>query len=268
MDNVVFNRQDNTVTGLNRPAGPFEYSLALPFPITATKSISWTDGEKQKTDENGELLYKGNLILDENRLETYNEVTTARIATEWQEVTQEYNLVNEDGSTTPVSNTSQVATAWENLQPVMVPNVVYTSVSFAEQPSLFTFDELNPIKQASLAKEYKGQLLVYYDEDFDLANFSSELAEHAANMGDGVLALHPGGSCRTKKLPLGESVEQVRLYLEAQDGITVEVGATVGSYVTVTDGTAQLPDPAQELYIRFTNTTESYKEVYAFGLLA
>jgi len=148
------------------------------------------------------------------------------------------------------------------------PNVVYTSVSFAEQPSLFTFDELNPIKQASLAKEYKGQLLVYYDEDFDLANFSSELAEHAANMGDGVLALHPGGSCRTKKLPLGESVEQVRLYLEAQDGITVEVGATVGSYVTVTDGTAQLPDPAQELYIRFTNTTESYKEVYAFGLLA
>lgn len=268
MDNVVFNRQEDNVTGLNRPAGPFEYSLALPFPILATKQITGVNGEKQKTDENGQPLFKGNLTEDDNGLETYDEVSTDRIVTAWEEKKQEYNLVNEDGSTTTISNTTQVATEWDDLQPVMVPNVVYRSVSFAEQPSLFSFEELNKVKQASLEKAYKGQLLVYYDEDFDLANFSSELSDHAANMGDGVLALHPGGKCRTRKLPLGQSIEQVRLYLEAQDGIIVEVGATVASYITVIDGIAQLPEPAEELYIRFTNTTESYKEVYAFGLLA
>ncbi|MDH6370539.1 hypothetical protein M2444_002319 [Paenibacillus sp. PastF-3] len=268
MDNITFSRTDHTVTGLNRPPGPFEYSLTLPFPITVTKSIAGVNGEKQKIDENGQLLYKGDLTVDDNGLETYNEVTTARIATAWEEVSQDYNLVNEDGSTTPITNKAKVAIAWDDLQPVMVPNIIYSAVSFAEQPSLFTFDELNAAKCASLEKSYKGKLLLYYDEDFSLENFAVDLAEHAANMGDGVIALHPRGKCRTVKLPLGESVDKVQLYLEAQDGITVEVGAAVGNLTAVVDGAAQLPSAADAVYIRFTNTTDSYKEVYAFGILA
>ncbi|MEK3943559.1 hypothetical protein [Paenibacillus sp. FSL H3-0310] len=268
MDSVTFNRMGHTVTGLNRPAGPFEYSLSLPFSVAVTKSIAGVNGEKQKTDEKGQLLYKGSLTVDDSGLETYDEVTTARIATAWKEVSQEYNLVNEDGSTTPITNTSQVATAWDDLQPVMVPNIIYNSVSFTEQPSLFTFDELNAAKCASLEKAYKGKLLLYYDEDFSLENFAVDLAEHSANMGDGVITLHPRGKCRTVKLPLGESVEKVQLYLEAQDGITVEVGATAGSLTAVVDGAAKLPSAADAVYIRFTNNTDSYKEVYAFGILA
>ncbi|KGE17558.1 hypothetical protein [Paenibacillus wynnii] len=268
MDNVIFNRQDHTVAGLNRPAGPCEYSLALPFPITAVKTLTWTNGEKQKADENGQLLYKSQPILDENNQETYNEVITARIPTAWEERTQEYSLVNEDGSRTLLTNTTQVPVEWEELQPAMVSNVEQYQVSFTEQPSLFTYDELQVAKLISIKKAYSGVQLVYYDEDFEPSGFSTDLAEHAANMGDGVLAVHPNGKCRTTKLPLGKIADTIQLYLEAQAGITVEVGATVTGFTEVVQGIAQLPVPTNELYVRFTNTTDSYKEVYAFGILA
>lgn len=268
MDNVIFNRQDHTVTGLNRLAGPCEYALALPFPITAVKTLTRTNGEKQKTNEEGHLLYKSQPILDENGQETYNEVTTARIPTAREERTQEYSLVNEDGSRTPLSSTAQIATAWEDLQPVTVPNVELYQVSFAEQPSLFTYDEISAAKHASLVKTFPGLQLVFYDEDFNLKHFSNDLVEHAANMGDGVMAIHPGGKCRTTKLPLGKTIEKIHFYLEAQEGIAVEIGSTATNLTAVVDGVAELPVATDVVYVRFINTTESYKEVYAFGLLA
>lgn len=268
MDNVIFSRQDHTVTGLNRQAGPAEYSLALPFPITVTKTLERVNGEMQKADENGLPLYKSTLILSEDGQERYIEVTTARIPTAFEEMTRDYTLVNEDGSRTLVINTAQVPIEWEDLQPVMVPNVEQYLVSFADQPSLFTYDEIKAAKLVSLKKAFPDRHLIFYDEDFNLEHFSEDLAEHAANMGDGVMALHPGGKCRTTKLPLEKSADTIQLYLEAQDGITVEIGATTANLIEVIDGQVKLATAADSVYVRFTNTAESYREVYAFGLLA
>ncbi|ETT45694.1 hypothetical protein C162_20211 [Paenibacillus sp. FSL R7-269] len=268
MDNVVFSRQDHTVTGLNRPAGPAEYSLSLPFPIAITKLQPWVNGEKQKTNDGGQLLYYSKPILEEDGSETVNEVTTDRIATAWEEVTQEYTLVNDDGSKTPVSNTTQIATEWEDLEPVLIPNVQQYQVTFAEQPSLFTYQELQAAKLSGIKKAYQGLVLVYYDEEFALESFAVELADHAANLGDGLLAIHPGGQCRTVKLLLGKSAGLIRLYLEAQEGITVEIGATAANLIAVVDGQVKLATASDSVYLRFTNTAESYREVYAFGLLA
>ncbi|MEK4879347.1 hypothetical protein [Paenibacillus sp. FSL R5-0908] len=267
MDNVIFSRQDHTVTGLNRPAGPAEYSLALPFPVTVTKLLPWVNGEKQKTNEDGQLLYYGKPILEEDGSETVNEVTTDRIVTAWEEVTQEYTLVTDEGKV-PMSNTTRIATEWEDLEPVLEPNVEQYQVNFAEQPSLFTYQELQAAKLSSIKKAYPGLDLAYYDEDFALESFAVELADHAANLGDGLLAIHPGGMCRTVKLPLGKSAGIVRLYLEAQDGVTVEVGATAANMIPVADGQVKLTAASDAVYVRFTNTAESYREVYAFGLLA
>ncbi|MNO00083.1 hypothetical protein D3C81_2198840 [compost metagenome] len=50
--------------------------------------------------------------------------------------------------------------------------------------------------------------------------------------------------------------------------MTVEVGATATNLTAVVDGVAELPGAADALYVRFINTAESYREVYAFGLLA
>lgn len=268
MDNVVFSRADHTVTGLNRPAGPAEYSLVLPFPVTVTKLLPWVNGEKQKTNEDGQLLYYSKAIQEEDGSETVNEVTSSRIVTNWEEVTQEYTLVNEDGSKTPLSNTAQIATEWEDLQPVLIQNVEQYQVTFAEQPSLFTYQELQAAKLASIKKAFAGQELVHFDEDFELESFAVDLADHSANLGDGVIAVHPGGQCRTVKLPLGKLASTIRLYLEAQDGITVEIGATAGNLLPLADGQVTLPAAADAVYVRFSNNAESYREVYAFGLMA
>ncbi|QWU15666.1 hypothetical protein SAMN04487895_12710 [Paenibacillus sophorae] len=267
METVIFSRQDHAVSGLNRPAGPCEYTLQLPYPITAVKTLQRANGERQKTNGDGQLLYQSNPVPGEDGQETYDEVTTARIPTAWEEVTQEYKLVNEDGSVTPASNTARVPTEWEDLLPIMVPNIEAYQVTFAEQPSLFTYDDLHEAKLVSLEKASPNLRLVYYDEDFEPASFSSELADHAANLGDGIMAIHPGGTCRTVKLQLGTAADTIQLYLEAQEGIGVEVGATVSGFVPVTGGVAELPEPADALYVRFTNTTDTYKEVYAFGIL-
>ncbi len=267
MNNVIFSRTDHTVTGLNRPAGPAEYGLTLPFPVAVTKLLERTNGEKQKTNEEGQLLYCGKPVLEEDDSETVNEVTTDRIATAWEEVTQEYTLITDEGAV-PISSTNRVATEWEDLEPVLIPNVEQYQVSFAEQPALFSYDDLKAAKLASIKKAFTGQELVHFDEDFELESFAVDLADHAANLGDGVIAVHPGGQCRTIKLPLGKSASTIRLYLEAQEGITVEIGAAAANLIPVADGQVKLTTAADSVYVRFTNTAESYREVYAFGLLA
>jgi hypothetical protein len=167
-----------------------------------------------------------------------------------------------------MSNTDQVATAWEELEPVLIPNVEQYPAYFSAQPSLFTYGELLAAKLSSIKKAYPGLDLVYYDEEFSLESFAVELADHAANLGDGLLAIHPGGRCRTVKLPLGKTTDTIQIYLEAQDGITVEIGATAANLIEVADSQVTLPAAADSVYVRFTNTAESYREVYAFGLLA
>ncbi|MNC74967.1 hypothetical protein D3C75_1264200 [compost metagenome] len=82
------------------------------------------------------------------------------------------------------------------------------------------------------------------------------------------MALHPGGKCRTTKLQLSKAVQTIQVYLEAQEGVTVEVGATATNLMAIVDGVAELPAAADAVYVRFINTAESYREVYAFGLLA
>lgn len=257
MANAVFNRLDHNVVGLNRPAaGPGEYVVELPYEIRLSKPIFTFDGEKQKTNDAGQPIY-----LDEEQ-----EVLEPRKAIDWKEETNTYRVVKEDGTTEVVTVTAPVPTEWTEFPPVMVPNEVVSYVTFQEAPSLFGFADVLAAKMESI-KANNTRELVHFDEDFPLDNISDDLASHSANMGDGFIALHPQGQCRTVKLPLGKSADIVQIYLEAQPGVSVEVGATASEFVGVVDGIAQLAAPADAVYVRFINTVDRYREVYAFGIL-
>lgn len=262
MENVIFNRNTHQVTGLNRPAQPGEYSVAFPFVLVLTKIVSEVMGQKQKVNEMGQLLYKDNVVVDEvSGRETYDEVTEVRKAVAFEEVVNKYIIDGEE-----VEVPGQVPTEWVDLDPVLIDDVVQKSVSFEENPYIFEYVEVLEAKKDALQKANLRKL-VHYDEDFNLEGFSTDLVSHAANMGDGILALHPGGSCRTEKIALGSAVKTVQLYLEAAQDVKVEVGATASSFVECKDGVAQLPVAADEVYIRFTNTTDKYRDVFAFGIL-
>jgi hypothetical protein len=255
--NVVFNRQEHNVVGLNRPATEFgEYGVQLPYEIQLTKPVTTIDGERQKTNGAGQQLY----------LDGDAEVSESRKATAWETVTNTYNIVNEDGTNEQVTTAAQVPTEWEELPPIMIPNEITTYVSFQDAPALFTYDEILSAKIASI-KSNASRDLVYFDEDFPLNKFSEELSSHAANMGDGFIALHPLGSCRTVKLQLGRSADVFQIYLESHPDVKVEVGASASNFVEVVDGIAQLAAPADEVYVRFSNMADRYREVYAFGIL-
>jgi hypothetical protein len=261
MNNVVFRRADHKVAGLNRPAFLAEYSVLLPYAIVLSKAVASVMGQKQKTNEAGQLLYKYNVVVDEFGQENFDEVTESQKAVAWEEVVNKYVI---DGEVVEVPG--QVATEYVDLEPVLIDDVVYNSVSFQDNPSIFEYEEVLEAKKAALQKANLRKL-VHYDEDFNLEGFSTDLAAHAANMGDGILALHPSGSCRTEKIALGSAVKTVQLYLEAAPDVKVEVGSTANSFVEFKDGVAQLPSAASEVYIRFTNTTDKYRDIFAFGIL-
>lgn len=257
MNNIVFNRQDDTVTGLNRPVfGPGEYAVQLPFDIQLSKGIKSVNGEKQKINEYGQLLYTDGEI----------ETTETRIVTAWHESTETYTTTDAAGERVTIQVPVRLPTAWVDLQPVMVPNESSTMVTFQEAPTLFTYDEIVAAKISSI-KANSGRELVFFDENFPLENYSCELLSHAANMGDGVMAIHPQGCCRTVKLPLGRETNIVQVYLEAQPDVKIEIGPTANQYIEVINGIAELPEVASEVYVRFTNMADRYREVYAFGIL-
>lgn len=261
MDNVLFNRISNQVAGLDRPAFPMEYAVKLPYEITLSKSVKEVQGEKQKTNEEGQLLYKDNPEVDEFGQETYTETTESKRAVAFEEQTFTYVI---DGKEVQVKD--QVATEWEDLPPVMVPDEVSRTVSFQEAPFEFTYEEVLQAKKEAL-QAANLRKLVHYDEDFLPGSFSTDLASHAANMGDGILALHPNGQARTEKIALPAAASTFQLYLEAAPGVKVEVGATATSFVEFKDNIAQLPAAEDAVYIRFTNTEEKYRDVFAFGIL-
>ncbi|WP_281885706.1 hypothetical protein [Paenibacillus sp. YYML68] len=262
--NAVLSRQDHSLRGLNRPAaGPGEYVVQLPYAIRLAKPVTYIDGEVPKTNDLGQPLYKDNVTVDELGAEAWDEVTERQKPVAWEERTTTYLVDGEN-----VTTTAQIPIEWEERAPVMVPHQVTSYVTFEEAPALFTYDEIVAAKIESIQAVHKGLDLVFYDEDFSLEHFADELQSHKANMGDGIMALHPGGSCRTVKLQLGKATDTIQLYLEAQPAVVVAVGAKSGEpFVDFVDGIAMLPEPADAVYVLFTNTTDRYRDVYAFGLL-
>lgn len=251
MKNIIFNRSNDKVAGLNRLAFSMEYAVQIPYVITLSKTVTEVQGEKQKVNDQSLLLF----------LDGENEVTESKKAVTFEEVEHKYMI---DGKEVVVPG--QVPTEWEDLQPVMVPNEVYKTVNFQENPFEFTYEEVLEAKKAALQGNNLRKL-VHYDEDFNLAGFSTDLASHTANMGDGILALHPNGQCRTEKIQLSTSAQTVQIYLESHPDVRVEVGSTASNFIEVIDGIAVLPQVSDAIYVRFINQSDRFRDVFAFGIL-
>lgn len=259
--NVTFNRRTNQATGLNRPAGPFEYSVELPYEITLSKQLQKVVGEKHKKNDQGQMLYKDNVVVSETGEETYDEVTEARKAIAWEDRTVTYKIDGEE-----VKRIVQQPTKWEELAPVMTDDVLEITAKFPKRLEEFTYLDVLEAKKAAIQENNLRQL-VHFDEDFTLDTISDDLSTHAADLGDGIIALHPNGQARTEKIALPAAAEVIQVYTEMQDDITVEVGPTASDFHTVVDGVVTLPAAADAVYIRFTNQAAERRDVFAYGIL-
>ena len=65
--NILINRLTNKVEGINSPSTPFNYVVEVDDSINPTKTIEEQDGEIQKTNEEGEPLYKHEIYRIETK---------------------------------------------------------------------------------------------------------------------------------------------------------------------------------------------------------
>lgn len=267
MSNVLFDRLSQKVVGLNRPASPFEFSVSFPFPLTLAKRVSVRGEEVQKTDEQGNLLFMSNVVTDDvGNIVSFDETPEELEVLETEDQTHTYTTVNDEGEEEELTVTSQVPTKTEKREPVLVMEPVYETVTFPESFSHFTYEEIVAAKETSLNQNNLMQL-AYFNEDMREEDFSTELTSHSADMGVGFIAVHPSGQVRTEKLPLGILTDRVKIYIEAQEGISVEIGTNATTFYELTQDTAFFPEPVDEVYVRFTNTAETKREIHSFGLL-
>lgn len=126
------------VTGLNRPAMPFEFEAELQGSPILTKSVQEVQGQVQKVNEFGQPLYKDNVQEDGS----FEETTDSEKATDFEERDATHTLTDDDGAETPVTQKVQVPVAFEDLEPIMVDDVVDVTFSFEDNPLAFSHEEV------------------------------------------------------------------------------------------------------------------------------
>lgn len=165
MKNIIYDRVTHQVKGFDRDPLPFELSLVVPYPIDLRKTVEEPTGKTvQKTDADGNLLYKTNVTYDDQGVESFDETSEVRTATKLspqtntykvgtdktemvlQDVTQPDGTIIQQEVEVPVydeiQTIIQVPTEWTEHDPIMIPEVVTKSYTLEENCSLFTSEEV------------------------------------------------------------------------------------------------------------------------------
>lgn len=252
---INIDRFTNTVVGLNLPA-LYYLNITVPDSFNPMKTVSRIEGEKQKVNEASQPLYKSNLVIDKYGQEAYDETTEARIATAWEE--REITTIVDD---VPITEAVQVPTEWEDLQPVMVPNIVQYSVTLQESPTQFTLEEVVQEKfQWTLEDSNCDHIIAdcfIEESDLDLAD-----PDHKAHTGVGICVILPGGQVKTKPIHLDQTAQDFQL-------LELNVDAGIEIYIEdqgFTNGQVTLSSSVSICTLKFVNTTDKPKAARAYAV--
>lgn len=150
------------------------YSINVDDNFSLSKEIEFKDGERQKTNEEGN-----------ETIESKTEVKT--------------DEGEEDDFTESIDNT-----------PIMVPNLAKKYITFAEDPEAFGVEEILQAKYKSLLEntthDYILADIFLNEEDIDLAD-----KDHLANTGVAIMQLLANGQAKTKTITLEAAVSSFEL---------------------------------------------------------
>lgn len=255
----IFNTSE--VAGDNSPA----YSANLPDGMATTKSVTQTV-EKQ-VEISGEITH---VLVDVERqyepvyeTEVVDEIETTVIIGYIKPIFGEegeilsLELVKEPGTfTVQVDQVVQGESTFKTVVeeelvevPMTVPELIYEKYRYLTEQSGYTY---------AYADEFLSE------DDIDLT-----APGHLANTGVKLIELLPGGMCITKPISLDIPADKFKLYLEADEGITVQLhdiddqGAIVGIHFT---DLLSLTIPINKFCLSFHNTTGKNAKVHAYAL--
>ncbi len=261
--NILIDKTTNKVAGVNSPANPFQISIDVPEDFTLGKTIqevSEVQPEKQKTNDQGQLLYKGNVIVDAEGNETYDEVTEAKKATEWEERQVTNKWVDEEGVKHSETVTINAPIAWEELEPVMIPNIVNKYVTIKDRPEVFTAEEVL-IKKCKGLTGAAGLQHVVADVFLNESDLDLTAPGHSANTGINMVQLLPQGQCVTKEITLAAAADTFTLLeFDAPDGVEIYLNEMLLALNEAVTTAA----PTDKVRIKFVNTTDKLKMVRGY----
>lgn len=240
--------------------------------------------EKQKTDENGNLIYFGLVATSNKPIKCF---TTELIEEQkkdkdgnllyYKEIVEE--IVNyekqppleitEDDERWPVELDEKGNEMKVKLEKATEEVEKTKIVNFEEDMSQFNYDDVVLHKEKQLIKGTfysKAKLFERMDESL----FSTNLSSFNADLGFDMLSLPVGGEVRTIKLslPKASSVVGVKLETNIENGVEVKVGATANDLQLVDRNMERIfENEVSEVYISFKNITDKRIDIYSFTLL-
>lgn len=259
---VSLDKLTNEVKGINLSPNPLTLNIEVKENFTLSKSITEVNPEKpiiQKVNENGEELYKDN-VIDEF---TFNEVHypdgKKPIKFEDKEVTNTWT--DEEGVEHSQTVTVQVPVEWEDLEPVMIDNYHTITVTLKERPSAFTLEEVLTEKYSELLESSLKDCILadmfLNEEDIDI-----EDENHNANTGAMILELNPQGQAKTKTIALEKQATEFELLeFNCPDGVDVYLSGK-----KFVDGKLTLTSPVSNCTIKFVNTTDKKITVNSYAI--
>lgn len=253
MKNIYIDRVTGKVT---LSPSPLTFIVNVEDNFNPSKIIEAQEGEKQKTDQQGKLLYKMN--IGENG--TYSETTDSRIVTKYDDKEVENKWTNEDGKEHSETVTVQEPIEWIDNEPVMIPNIISKTITFAEDPTQFTVKEILKAKYQTLLEnssyDYILADIFLNEEDIDVTD-----KEHAANTGVAIMQLLPKGQAKTKSITLDNSASSFELLELEAAGVDIYIND-----VKFINNKAILSAATNEVVIKFINTTDKAVDVKSYAI--
>lgn len=240
---------------------PLIYTVAVEDNFVLEKTIQIQEGEKQKVNDKGQLLYKDNVVVKEDGTETYDEVTTTQKPTKFEEKDETITTIDENGKESTQTIQVQVPVEFQDLEPVMIPNMINKIITLANNPEEFTINEIvnakyKDILEASACDHILADLFLN-EEDIDLADVN-----HSANTGIAIMQLLPGGQAKTKEINLTAAAKTFTLLeFNTDDGVDIYLND-----VKLTENHVTLEATTDRCAIKFVNTTDKPRTVKSYAI--
>jgi hypothetical protein len=256
---------DRTTGKASSSQSTLTYAITVPEDFTLSKTTEVQEGDKQKANGQGQLLYYASEEV-QTESESYwqktvvetNEARTVT-KTEPREVTNTYT--DEEGKEVTTTVTVDEPTEWIDNEPVMIANMVEKTISIVDNPEEFTAEEIIIAKFKNLLEASSCDHIladIFLNED----DINLQDAEHKANTGIAIMQLLPNGQAKTKEITIETSATAFTL-LEfiTDDGVDIYIND-----IKVINNQAILPESTDKCTIKFFNTTDKPKLVKSYAI--
>lgn len=149
---------------------------------------------------------------------------------------------------------------WVDNELIFIDNIVNKTITFAEDPTAFTAEEILKSKYQSLLDNSSYDYILadtfLNEEDIDI-----EDKDHAANTGMAIMQLLSNGQARTKSITLANSASSFELLEPEGSGVDIYIND-----VKFVNNKATLAAATSEVVIKFVNTTNKLVDVKSYAI--